>query len=745
MSKHTRLYFTALWLVLLSGLLLASVFFGRASLQSDIFALLPNENHTLAKAEQALFAKHKNNVVFSIQGKKAVQVYDALAKQLAELGLSLKQSQLTPQAISQFYLPYKHLLASEEFLAALKNKADYARYYQQQLTSLTNTWVSHTLASDASLATASFLHALQAQSQSVTLYQGRLKSTTAPDTWLLIANVNPQDTGLRSAPRLEEKIQQQLAQLKQRYPEVTVRYSGVLFHNAQNARQAQFEMNLFGGLSAILLLLVVSSIFTRFYALVGAGLTIFSALLGGAAGLFWLIGQVHILTLVFAVTLIGIAIDYAFHAMADLAANKQKGYSVALKRAFLVALITTLLGYASFIAAPMSILRDVAIFVCFGLASAWLFVRFALPSMATQFAFRPWVTPRTAQLIRLFSVLQRWRYYFAAIAVVGITALLMIKQPKFNDDIAVLNASSTELISNEQIHSQLLGQHQLQRVLVAGQSVEQVLQREEWLKKQVNSANQNALVQGLSQWLPSQQRQQQIYTQLKAAQHQGIMTLAEQFKGSPIALTQTPKWLDFSTWQQSNLAQLNPLITHVPAQGYYSVFTIKGLDNATVKRLISTTSHFYLFDKRADISQSLSQYRHVMAKVLIVALFAIMAVFMLRFGVAQGFKASLWLVLALTTTVALVIQWQSWLSIFHLLGMLLVLALAIDYWVFYQHSGYQAANVLAISLSAVSSMLVFGMLALSHTPAIAHFGTTVMIGLIVVYFIAPLTVRKKHE
>jgi len=45
---------------------------------------------------------------------------------------------------------------------------------------------------------------------------------------------------------------------------------------------------------------------------------------------------------------------------------------------------------------------------------------------------------------------------------------------------------------------------------------------------------------------------------------------------------------------------------------------------------------------------------------------------------------------------------------------------------------------LAVSLSAFTSLLAFGLLALSETPVLHHFGLTVVTGLTLVWLIAPL-------
>ena len=69
---------------------------------------------------------------------------------------------------------------------------------------------------------------------------------------------------------------------------------------------------------------------------------------------------------------------------------------------------------------------------------------------------------------------------------------------------------------------------------------------------------------------------------------------------------------------------------------------------------------------------------------------------------------------------------------------MLILALAIDYLIFYRERGLIQSNVVAISLSAVSSILVFGMLSFSKTPAVFSFGITVMFGITFIYLLAPM-------
>ncbi|XSZ47311.1 hypothetical protein ACP8HZ_00250 [Francisella noatunensis] len=50
-------------------------------------------------------------------------------------------------------------------------------------------------------------------------------------------------------------------------------------------------------------------------------------------------------------------------------------------------------------------------------------------------------------------------------------------------------------------------------------------------------------------------------------------------------------------------------------------------------------------------------------------------------------------------------------------------------------------TMLALALSAITTILSFGLLALSNTPAIEYFGLTVLIGISVAFLLAPIAIK----
>jgi predicted exporter len=83
-------------------------------------------------------------------------------------------------------------------------------------------------------------------------------------------------------------------------------------------------------------------------------------------------------------------------------------------------------------------------------------------------------------------------------------------------------------------------------------------------------------------------------------------------------------------------------------------------------------------------------------------------------------------VLSVLVTTAVMAQVAGGLSIFHLLGLLMVAGLGIDYAVFLQEK--EGEGVRAVALCAATSIAVFALLATASVPILSQIGWTVAVG-----------------
>jgi len=77
-------------------------------------------------------------------------------------------------------------------------------------------------------------------------------------------------------------------------------------------------------------------------------------------------------------------------------------------------------------------------------------------------------------------------------------------------------------------------------------------------------------------------------------------------------------------------------------------------------------------------------------------------------------------------------------SLFNIMALLLVLGIGVDYGIFFREAGaHSATTLLAVILSALTTLLAFGLLAFSGTAAIHAFGITIFIGITIALLISP--------
>ena len=172
---------------------------------------------------------------------------------------------------------------------------------------------------------------------------------------------------------------------QQAAPRIEIIQGGVVLHAAAAAAQAQREMSTIGigSLTGILLLIWIT--FRSFKPIVLVALSIAVGCLG-ALSISWLVFErIHLITLVFGASLIGVAQDYGIYFFCKrLGANDEVDSWRLLRQilpALILTLVTTLIGYFSLVLTPFPGLRQMALFSAVGLIFAWFTVVFWFPTL----------------------------------------------------------------------------------------------------------------------------------------------------------------------------------------------------------------------------------------------------------------------------------------------------------------------------------------------------------------------------
>jgi len=324
------------------------------------------------------------------------------------------------------------------------------------------------------------------------------------------------------------------------------------------------------------------------------------------------------------------------------------------------------------------------------------------------------------------------------------------------DDIRSLQNPPKKLLDDQVKVSKLLDlPTPAQFFLLRGATPEILLQREEILKKRLDFLIEQKLITGyhaISNWVPSAQGQtsrRQLIEKALLNDGGALAPLAEKIgedrrwvgatrarlldTAEPLTVDDFLKTPASEPWRHLWLGRL--------ANGYASVVALRGVNKDSLAALPQTASGVdgvQWVDKVGEISSVLGNYRYYMSWVVLLSYLAVYGLLYPRYGSA-GWRALAPAALASIVTLAIFGFAGQGLQLFHILALMLLLGIGVDYGIFFQEQrrADDGAAWLAVALSALSTLLSFGLLALSKTAALHAFGLTMAIGISVVWFIVP--------
>ncbi|WP_348674045.1 hypothetical protein, partial [uncultured Abyssibacter sp.] len=411
--------------------------------------------------------------------------------------------------------------------------------------------------------------------------------------------------------------------------------------------------------------------------------------------------------------------------------------------------VTTSIAFGGLLLAPFASLRQVAVFAIFGLSGAYLTVFCVLPRLLS--ADRMVAAPAALRLAaRGLAGRQRRRRW----AVIGLMVLVGAAVPglmqlQSRDDLRAMYFSPPDLMAQASRVRAIVGGFDVsQMLIVRGEDQEDVLTALERLTPGlVTLQAQGDLETYLhaARALPSMRRQQEAHRLLAetvyapgAALDQlasGLNAPASWAEARRVAFhASTP--LRYETWREDMASTPYPgLIEHLP-DGWVGLVRVGGVRDASAVRAWVDTQRqagvdVVWRDTVASAQQRLGAGREMAARVLLLAAVVVLIVLAVRYGIRGGATVALPSALAVIGTLGLCGWLGSPFTVFRLFALLLVIGLSIDYAVFAREAGeHSTATLLAILLSALTTLLSFGLLALSATPALAEFGATVVVGIV---------------
>jgi predicted exporter len=567
-------------------------------------------------------------------------------------------------------------------------------------------------------------------------------------------------------------VAQAQASLKTNYPDASMARTGAVFY-AESARSAsEREVHLIGVASAVGIALLMLWVFRSPRLLLLGFVSTALGIVCALAVTMLVFGKLHLLTLVFGASLIGEAVDYSIQYFV-VYLGARRGWNArqgarSVRPALGVALATSLLGYAILAWVPFPALKQIACFAIAGICTAFASVLWLLPVLL--------VKARKQAQRRLFLraglLLARWHATIGgrrAWLVAGL--LLIVAIPGWlrltsDDDIHLLIQRDPALVAQEnQVRDAIGVDNTAQFFVVRGPSQEIVLQRAEALGAKLDALNGAQAVNGwqsVAQFVPSAQRQADARAAL--AQHAfddpaalRAMLLQAGFRDevadawiasfakSNTAPLTLEHWLA-APWSQPYRHLWLGAVDARGERGYAAIVMPQRVTPQNVATLIDiarSVQGVAFVDKAASVSRLFGAYRVDSGIWLAGALALVLILLMVRYTPRGGIATTLPVLLAVGVTLAAFGYARVPLNLFNCLALMLVLGVGANYAVFLREGCLRdhadlGAVWTGVLLSAATTLLSFGMLALSAMPALKSFGATLALGILVSVLLAPI-------
>lgn len=573
--------------------------------------------------------------------------------------------------------------------------------------------------------------------------------------------------GELSASPFDQALQRSLTSLLQKFETQGVRVlrSGLVFHAAEGADLAQAEITTVGAGSLLGIVLLVILVFRSAWALLAIMIVLGSSTFVAVAICLLVFDKLHLVTLAFGSTLLGLAADYCFHFFCKWRASGDALLARNIvAKGVLLSLVTSAMAYLLQLISPFPGLQQFAVFITAGLIMACVTVLVVLPQVASD---RVLAGPRLAGLfgavvLPLYRRLAGHRWPVASVLLIMLLlAVAAVARQGASDDIRLLNTSGDKLLAEERKVRDLTLRIGSQRFfIVKGRTQQEILEATEQLSRSLLSispasqtadkgveapaerdANASNTLLSIAQFIPSleQQRhdhhlvQQKIYGPGGALEIlcQSVPNLCAQNTAAALAFLPTLVPQRMPVELQEAL-KLDALL----GDGFSLALPLAdSLDPVLAVQVAGAMDAVDYVDTVQNLTQLLAQLR-VQVSLLLIGFVACLTCASLWLFGRDGW--SLIISLLLTVIFSLAISAAGGLTLFHVMALLLVMGLTVDTSIFYIKLGFDQDTWLAAALSCGTSLLAFGLLSFSQVAVLEQFGSVVFSGLIFAWLLTPL-------
>ena len=751
-----RLFAILLFFLMLTFITIASwrVFSGKAEFVADIEYLFPKENPTQIEGStlEKIQKSSSKQIIFLIEHSNAIKRKEAFSQLQSVLQ---ERTTFEPTAISVaelskirvFQLENIGAYASDTDFRALQNE-EYKPLVERSLRALYlpgSTINSKEFSQDPLGLYPSYLTSLQTQLSSTSS-----ASASKSHHQLLIGALGP-DISAERFRRDLETVDQIVAKLTSYDPQLDINYIGPGYYSREIASISKRDATWItsAALAAVIILLLL--VFRSLKPALGAIFIITTGLASGAAVTLLIFDTIHLISLAFGSTLVGVVVDYAVHFYFAQRAGESPSLS---SRRILLGLVgattTTIAGFTVLLFTDVPLLSQISVFSIAGVISAAFAVILWLPALSQP--PNSSITSNNASRARLFHY-QIARPSLLAVMLllsIGAGAALYTEFLPANDKVQNLRVQTPNLTERAKKIASAGGFQSNQLLLITGTNEEELLQREEtirsYLSKNKGTGEQISAVT-LSHFIPSLKRQQQL-CRARAHAYEAEVTAPLIKLVSKHTNTCTEITLDAKAWDtlpdQIKALKIDTSGGLSPQHLMILQGAIKGPSSVNLYEAFAWVKPI---DLAARYSGALGHMRQKTTIAILTGILCVTIVACLILGWKTGFQVAV--IPAFAALISPVIFYLAGGTIifFSIIASFLVYALAADYSLF--QFATKADDIdrtyKAVAVSSFSTILVFSLLSFSNIPVLQNMGAIVVIGVLIAWITAPVATLKHKE
>jgi predicted exporter len=507
--------------------------------------------------------------------------------------------------------------------------------------------------------------------------------------------------------------------------------------------------------STLLITLLLLWVYRSFRALVLGLIPVASGALAGIAAVALGFGAVHGITLGFGVTLIGESVDYSIY----LFIQAQQRTST-LWPTIRLGVLTSIVGFASLLPSGFPGLAQLGLFSISGLVAAALVTRYVLPNLLPPKLNISDVTPLGIGLATALQRVKTPRALLLVIAILAAIALYTHRGPVWNPELSALSpVSKADQALDAMLRSDIGAPDVSYLVVISGPSQDSVLRAAEAVAPPLDDLVEKGVIAGFespARYLPSTGTQRARQESLPGTADLRA-NLAKALDGLPIRLDRLEPFL-----HDVEEARNQPLLTRKALEGTslatgvdalllndgarwsallpLRVPTTVAIDVGRVHSAISKIAlaegvEAVVLDVKGEVDRLYSSYLSEVVRLSLAGFGGIVLLLLIFLrSLLRVLRVVAPLVLAVLTVAACLVLMGRQLTLLHLIGMLLIVAVGSNYALFFDRrsndseAGSVPLTLASLVIANAATVLGFGVLGFSSVPILAALGSTVAPG-----------------